>query len=202
MRPEAGRKSHPIYLAFFVAHLLIILIVCCRDTFYLLGQGYTIVPHFLDPIWQKSEAVMAAALGEQLDVSNPLRQTMAFYTHSAGTYAGYSFFAPNVPSSYKVVFEFHSPDGRVEYDLPEIAADATGLRLGNLLDFIGETRYAGLREAMLRRLAYASWQQHRDANLVRTVFGVVSVPSAADFKNGERESYDVLYAYDFHFSSP
>ena len=87
-------------------------------------------------------------------------------------------------------------------DLPEIAADATGLRLGNLLDFIGETHYAGLREAMLRRLAYASWQQHRDATLVRTVFGVVSVPGAAEFKNGERESYDVLYAYDFRFSSP
>jgi hypothetical protein len=202
MRPEAGRKSHPFYLAFFVVHLLIILIVCCRDTFYLLGQGYTIVPHFLDPIWQKSETVTAAALGEQLDISNPVRQTMALYTHSAGTYAGYSFFAPNVPSSYKVVFEFHSPGGRVDYDLPEIAADATGLRLGNLLDFIGETRYAGLREAMLRRLAYASWQQHRDANLVRTVFGVVSVPSAAEFKNGEREAYDVLYAYDFRFSSP
>ena len=196
------KKSHVFYLAFFVIHLLVILVVCCRDTFYLLGAGYTIVPHFLDRAWQKAEAVTAAGLGEQLDISHPLRQAIALYTHSAGTYAGYSFFAPNVPSSYKVVFEFHSADGRVEYDLPELATDATGLRLGNLLDFIGETHYAGLREAMLRRLAYASWQRHREATLVRTVFGVVSIPTAAEFKNGERESYDVLYAYDFRFSAP
>jgi hypothetical protein len=202
MRPEARKKSHAFYLVFFAIHLLLILIVCCRDTFYLLGEGYTIAPRFLDRTWPKAEAVTAAALGERLDISNPLRQTLSLYTHSAGTYAGYSFFAPNVPSSYKVVFEFHNPDGRVEYDLPEIAAGATGLRLGNLLDFIGETHYAGLREAMLRRLAYASWQQHHDATRVRTVFGVVSVPSAAEFKNGERESYDVLYAYDFRFAPP
>jgi hypothetical protein len=202
MRPEVRRESHVFYLAFFVVHLLVILIVCCRDTFYLLGEGYTVAPHFLDPMWQKAEAIMATALGERLDISNPLRQTLALYTHSAGTHAGYSFFAPNVPSSYKVVFEFHTPDGRVEYDLPEIASDATGLRLGNLLDFIGETHYAGLREAMLRRLAYASWQQHRDATLVRTVFGVISLPTATGFKNGERESYDVLYAYDFRFVAP
>jgi hypothetical protein len=202
MRPAVRKKSHAFYLAFFVLHLLLILLVCCRDTFYLLGAGYTIAPHSLDPIWQKAEAVTAIALGEHLDISNPLRQTLALYTHSVGTHAGYSFFAPNVPSSYKVVFEFHSPDGRVEYDLPEIAADATGLRLGNLLDFIGETHYAGLREAMLRRLAYASWQQHRDATLVRTVFGVISLPTATEYKNGERESYDVLYAYDFQFVAP
>ncbi|MEY2558865.1 MAG: hypothetical protein QOE34_2290 [Verrucomicrobiota bacterium] len=202
MLPEVTKKSHGFYLAFFVLHLLLILLVCCRDTFYLLGAGYTIAPHSLKPMWQKAEADTSAVLGESLDISNPLRQTVALYTHSAGTHAGYSFFAPNVPSSYKVVFEFHSPDGRVEYDLPEIAADATGLRLGNLLDFIGETRYAGLREAMLRRLAYASWQQHRDATLVRTVFGVISLPSAAEFRNGERESYDVLYAYDFRFVFP
>jgi hypothetical protein len=197
-----SKKSHAFYLAFFVVHLLIIVIVCCRDTFYFLGQGYTVVPDSLDLTWQKAEVVAATALGERLDISNPLRQSVALYTHAAGTNAGYSFFAPNVPNSYKVVFEFHNPDGQVEYDLPEIATDATGLRFGNLLDFIGETHYPGLREAMLRRLAYASWQQHRDATLVRTVFGIVNVPSLGDYKNGERESYDVLYAYDFHFSSP
>jgi hypothetical protein len=74
--------------------------------------------------------------------------------------------------------------------------------LGNLLDFIGETRYAGLREAMLRRLAYASWRHHPDATVVRTVFGIVNLPTAAEYKNGERETYDVLYAYDFHFTAP
>src|SRR5436305_14919324 len=136
MRPEVRRKSHPFYLAFFVVHLLVILIVCCRDTFYLLGEGYTVVPHFLDPMWQKAEAITATALGERLDISNPLRQSLALYTHSAGTHVGYCFFAPNVPSSYKVVFEFHRPDGRIEYDLPEITADAIGLRLGNSQAFI------------------------------------------------------------------
>jgi hypothetical protein len=140
------------------------------------------------------------ALGEGLETSNPVRQGVALYTHAAGTHLGYSFFAPNVPSSFKVVFEFHSPDGNVEYDLPEIATEATGLRLGNLLDFIGHTHFGGLREAMLRRLAYATWRQHPNATSVRTVFGVITVPSAADYKNGERESYDVLYAYNFQLS--
>jgi hypothetical protein len=195
-------KKHALYLAFVVLHLAIAGVVCLRDTFYVLGQGYTLVPPALNPVWQRTENVAAAVLGENLEISNPLRQSVALYTHAAGTYLGYSFFAPNVPSSYKVVFEFHAPDGSVEYDLPEIATEATGLRLGNLLDFIGHTQYAGLREAMLRRLAYASWRQHPNATSVRTVFGVISVPSAADYKNGERESYDVLYAYDFPLSPP
>jgi hypothetical protein len=194
--------KHAIYFGFFVVHLLVILIVCCRDAFYLIGQGYTIVPDSLEPAAQRAEALAATALTEGLDISNPLRQTVALYTHVAGTESGYSFFAPNVPSSYKVVFEFRAPDGRVDYDLPEIGGEATGLRLGNLLDFIGETRYAGLREAMLRRLAYSSWLRHPDATTVRTVFGIVSLPSAAEYKNGEREAYDVLYAYDFHFTAP
>jgi hypothetical protein len=193
-------KKQALYLSFLVFHLVIIAVVCLRDTFYVLGQGYTIVPPVLTPVWQRAEHVAAAALAEDLEVSNPLRQSVALYTHAAGTHSGYSFFAPNVPSSYKVVFEFHFPDGNVEYDLPEIGTEATGLRLGNLLDFIGHTRYPGLREFMLRRLAYASWRQHPNATSVRTVFGVITVPSVADYKNGERESYDVLYAYDFHLT--
>ena len=195
-------KKHALYLGFAVLHLVIIAVVCLRDTFYVLGQGYTLIPRGLEPAWRRAENVAAAAIGEGLDTSNPLRQAVAFYTHAAGTYLGYSFFAPNVPSSYKVVFEFRAPDGTVEYDLPEIATEATGLRLGNLLDFIGHTHYAGLREAMLRRLAYATWRQHPNATSVRTVFGVITVPSAADYKSGQRETYDVLYAYDFHLSPP
>jgi hypothetical protein len=191
-------KKHALYLGFVVLHLAIIGIVCLRDTFYVLGQGYTLVPHGFDPAWRPAENAAATALGEDLEISNPVRQGVALYTHVAGTHSGYSFFAPNVPSSYKAVFEFHSPDGNVEYDLPEIGTEATGLRLGNLLDFIGHTRYPGLREFMLRRLAYASSRQHPKATSVRTVFGVITVPSAPDYKNGERESYDVLYAYDFH----
>jgi hypothetical protein len=193
-------KKHALYLGFFVLHFILILLVCLRDTFYLLGQGYTLVPHAMDSLWQQAENVAGTALGEGFAFSNPVRQGIALYTHAAGVHQGYSFFAPNVPSSYKVGFEFDRPDGTVEYDLPEIATEGTGLRLGNLLDFIGHTHYAGLREAMLRRLAYASWREHPDATHVRTVFGVVSVPSAADYQSGERESYDVLYAYDFHFT--
>ena len=195
-------KRHTFYLAFFVVHLLLIVVVCLRDTFSLVGEGATIVPSSLEPASQKAEAIAAAAVGERLDISNPLRQFVALYTHAAGTHSGYSFFAPNVPSSYKVVFEFHTPDGQIEYDLPEIATRGTGLRLGNMLDFIGQTRYGGLREAMLRSLAAASWQNHRDATLVRTVFGVIIVPPAEDYRKGERESYEVLYAYDFRFSTP
>ena len=186
-------------LAFFVIHLLLISLVCCHDTLWLCAEGYTLLPRSLDVSWRRAETTLAALLGWKLPVSNPVRQGIAFYTHGAGTHASYSFFAPNVPSSYKVVFELHYPDGRVESELPRVAADATGLRLISLLDYIGQSRYVALREAMLKMLAYATWREHPDAILVRTVFGTVDLPSAADFKNGETESYRVLYAYDFSF---
>ena len=134
-------------------------------------------------------------------MSNPVRQILGGYLHTAGIEAGYGFFAPNVPSNYKLVFEIHYRDGRIEYDLPSVSGAATGLRLANLLDNIGNTRYDPLREMMLKMLAYSVWREHSNATMIRAVFGFVNLPTATEFEHGKKESYEFLYAYDFHFPS-
>ena len=48
-------------------------------------------------------------------------------------------------------------------------------------------------------LAYAAWQDHPDAIVVRAVFGFVALPKMDDVKQGKTESYHFLYAYDFSF---
>ena len=143
---------YSLRLAFFAVHLLLIVLVCCHDTFWLCAQGYTFLPAYLAPSWRNAERITAAALGGNLELQSSVRQALTLYTHAAGTHSAYSFFAPNVPSNYKVVFELHYPDGRVESDLPEVAADTTGLRLISLLDYIGQSRYIPLREGMLKML--------------------------------------------------
>ena len=84
------------------------------------------------------------------------RQSLTAYLHAAGVEGGYGFFAPAVPDSYKVVFELHHGDGRIDYDLPRVSGRATGMRLTTLLDYIGRTQYEPLRELMLKNLAYSS----------------------------------------------
>ena len=104
-----------------------------------------------------------------------------------------------MPDSYKLVLELHYSDGRVEYELPHVSDTATGVRLATLLDQIGRTGYDPLREIMIKMLAYAAWQDHPDAIVVRAVFGFVALPKMDDVKQGKTESYHFLYAYDFSF---
>lgn len=163
-----------------------------------MAESSTVFPDSFRRFWQKAET----AFGTRLDESNPVRRGVAFYLESAGIEAGYGFFAPNVPSSFKLVFEVHHGDGRVEYALPSVGGVATGMRLNNLFDYIAQTRYDALRVTMLKMLAYSIWREHPDATVIRTVFGVVVLPSAREIKEGGKESYEFLYAYDFSFSSP
>jgi hypothetical protein len=110
---------------------------------------------------------------------------------------GYGYFAPNVPGGYRLVFELHYPDGRVEYELPGVNSAAAGLRIASLLDEIGRTRYDPLREYMVKALAASVWREYPGVKTVRAVFGSLNLPSPAEFERGKRESYDFLYAYDF-----
>ncbi len=182
-------------------HLFLVLTVSCQQTLWILASGYTSLPPSLDKWWDKAKPVTAAILGQTLAVSNPVREGITAYVHSTGIEGGYGFFAPGVPSSYKLVFELHYDDGRVEYDLPRVNGVAAGLRLSSLLDQIGRTQYDPLREVMLKMLAYSTWREHPDATMIRTVFGYVDVPSVVDVKQGKKESYNFLYAYDFVFPS-
>lgn len=143
----------------------------------------------------------AAPLGGSLAVSNPVRQALTAYLNSAGIEGGYGFFAPRVPNSTKLVFELHFSDGRIEYELPHVRADAAGLRLSELLDKISATDYEPLRELLLKMLAYSVWQENPDATSIRAVLGYIDVPSPAEFNGGKRESYNLVCAYDFRFSA-
>ena len=164
-----------------------------------LARGLTWLPPSFEKYWRKAERLTGDATGASLADSNPLQAATTFYLYSAGIAGGYGFFAPNVPNSAKLVLELHYDDGRVEYELPHVNDPATGLRLITLLDYVGQTDYEPLRQVMLKMLAYSVWQQHPEAITIRTVYGYVSEPTMKEAKEGAKESYHFLYAYDFSF---
>ena len=186
-----------IYLACCALHFFIIVIMSCRETLWLVAHGPTIFPSSFRSYSQKAEGVVSALLCERLAASNPVRQVLATYLHIAGIETGYGYFAPNVPGSYKLVFELHYPDGRIEYELPRVNSTAAGLRVAGLLDKIGRTPYDDLRELLVKMLAQSIWRQHPEVKTIRAVFGSTRLPSLSEFERGKRESYDFLYAYDF-----
>jgi hypothetical protein len=163
----------------------------------LVAEGPTIFPASFKSFSHKAETVVSVALGQYLTASNPIRQALATYLHLAGIETGYGYFAPNVPGSYRLVFELHYPDGRVEYELPSVSSAAAGLRIAGLLDTIGRTPYDVLREHLVKMLALSVWREHPDAKTVRAVLGSIRLPTVSQFEHGQRESYEFLYAYDF-----
>jgi hypothetical protein len=163
----------------------------------LIAHGLTTLPSPFQQYSKKAETIVSAALAQNLAPSNPIRQTLLTYLHVAGIERGYGYFAPNVPLSYKLVFELHYPDGQVEYELPGGNSPAADLRLAALLDEIGRTRVDALREYLVKMLARATWREHPDVETMRAIFGLRGLPSIDEFELGARESYEFLYAYDF-----
>jgi len=189
------RKS--LYTAGFFLHFLLVVTVACRETIWVVARKLTILPPSVESIAADVEPAVEAALGRHLDPSNPVRRGLSTYWHLAGNEGGYGYFAPNVPSSFKLVFELHYPDGRVDSVLPRVSSPAAGLRVAGLLDEIGRTRYEPLREYMIRSLADATWREHPDAVTVRAVFGSIQLPTISEFEQGKKESYHFIFAYDF-----
>lgn len=181
-------------------HLFLIVTVCLRDTFSVFATTPTVLPLSAAAFSARGEEIAGAFLGEQLGHSNWVRNTVTVYLHSAGIEAGYGFFAPNVPPNYKLVFELHYPDGRIEYEVPTVGNAATGMRFAGLLDQVATENYAPLRETMLKIVAYSVWQRHPDASTIRAYLGCAHLPAPADFIRGEKESYDLLFAYNFSFN--
>jgi len=163
----------------------------------LVAEGPTILPASSKNFSQKAEKIVSVALGQHLASSNPVRQVVATYLHAAGIEAGYGYFAPNVPGNYKLVFELHYPDGRVEYELPSVSSPAAGLRIASLLDGIGRIKRDVLREHLVKALVQSVWREHPEVNTIRAVFGSITLPSVTEFEGGKRASYEFLYAYDF-----
>jgi hypothetical protein len=191
-----------VRLAFFVLQFFFILLVSCHDSFSIFSSSSTVFPKALDPFWSKAAAMVDIPLGHNLSATNGLRQILWAYLNTTGIDGGYSYFAPNVPDNYKIVFELRYPDGHTEFELPTVSGRATGLRLSTLLDVIAETEYDPLRSMMVKMLAYAVWQEHPEAVKVRAVLGYVLLPTPSEFRRGQKESYHFLFAYDFDFASP
>jgi hypothetical protein len=185
------------YLACCLLHLLVIVIISWRETFWLVAHGLTILPPSFRHYSEDAEAVASGVLGQNLPASNPLRRALLTYFHVAGVDRGYGYFAPNVPVSYKLIFELHYSDGRVEYEAPGGNSAAADLRLAALLDEIGRTRVDALREYLVKMLARSTWNEHPDVKTMRAILGSSILPKINDFERGARESYTFLYAYDF-----
>ena len=186
-----------IYLACGLLHFLFIVTISCRETLWLVAHGLTTLPSSFKEYSKKAETIASAALAQNLASSNPVRRAFLTYVNVAGVERGYGYFAPNVPVSYKLVFELHYPDGRVEYEIPITSSAAADLRLAALLDEIGRTRVDALREYLVKMLARATWREHPDVETMRAIFGSRNLPSIDEFEHGARESYEFLYAYDF-----
>jgi hypothetical protein len=188
------------YLIGFALHFTLILTVALRDLFAVLADGSSYLPVSLEPGWRALENATFVVLGQELPAGNPVRETIALYLHSAGIEAGYGYFAPNVPYSYKLVFQLTYRNGTIEYELPSVATTETGRRLPTLLDFIAANHYEPLRRLILKLLAYSVWRQHPDALKIRAVLGTMITASITDYQRGEQPTYTVLCAYDFAFT--
>ena len=186
-----------VYTLGFLLHFLLIVTISFRETIWVVARGLTIAPSSVRSLAERGEPVIEAALGRHLEASNPLRRGLSTYWHLAGIEGGYGYFAPNVPGSFKLVFEMHYLDGRVEYELPRVSSTAAGMRVASLLDQIGRARYEPLREYMIRSMADATWREHPDAVIVRAVFGSIKMPGIGELEQGQKESFQFLFAYDF-----
>lgn len=196
MQLLSGRKR--FYLICFALHFALIAAVCIRDTFWLVGKSQTVLPDSAKPMWNEAGNAVSGILGTSLPRSHIMRRVVTAYTEVSGIEAGYAFFAPNLPDAYKLVFELRYPNGAVEYDLPRASNAGGGLGTGALLDNIGTTQYGPLRERLIEMLAYSAWRRHPKAKTIRAVLGCVHLPTVAQFRQGAIESYEYLYAYEFH----
>ena len=132
-----------------------------------------------------------------MPASNPVRRTIATYLDAAGSQAGYSFFAPNIPGYHRLILELYHDDGRVEYESPHVSGKAAALRLDSLLDRLANPRDEPLREIVIKMPAFSVWQGRPDVKRIRASFGTVNQPGINEFEHRRRESFQPLFTFDF-----
>jgi len=188
-----------LLLACGALHFLLVFGVSCRDALRLVAGNYTIIRVSPGGWWEKAEALASAALGQEASSSPPYpgAEALQAYTHLAGIECGYGYFAPNVPDSYKLLFELQYPDGHVEYDLSLFESKESTLRHATLLDQIGQMESDAMREILIKLVATSIWREHPEATRVNTILGSLQLPSVSEFEAGKRGSYEFMYAYDF-----
>lgn len=189
-------------LAFLVVHLTLVIVVSAHDTLWLLKRGVMSLSSVRAPVWAALDRLPEEILGSQLSSRHPWRQAVSTYTNAAGIEVGYGYFAPNIPATYALVFEWHYADGRVEYEQPSARGEAGQLRLTTLVEQIGRVDYDRWRNALIKLLADSTWQKHPKATSVRAFFGTISPPTLGEFRAGKRErTFTCLYVYGLQRTS-
>jgi len=189
--------SKGIRAAWFGIHFLLLTAVCFAGVFWLIAHGSTILPSASDKYARSAELVATWWLGKEARASNPLRRGIATYLHAAGIQAGYSFFAPNVPSQHRLTFELFYDDGRIEYESPRMRSKAAALRLESLLDRLPEERYDSVREALVKMLAFSVWRKYPDVKKLRATLDSVHAPGITEFEQGKTETFQPMFSFDF-----
>jgi hypothetical protein len=192
-------SSTRLYTACLCVHFALLIAVSSRELVWFLAHGPTIFPVSFDQRWQRAEAIVGGAASSKSPLLVPIRKAAKTYLHLAGSEVGYSFFAPNVPDSYRLAFELHYKDGRVEYVLPTVHSHAAGLRLAGLLDKIGRNPVEDLRKTMIALFSYSVWREHADVVSIRAIFASTNLPTASEYERGVRRSDRIMAAYDFDF---
>jgi hypothetical protein len=186
-----------IRAAWFGTHFFLLTAVCFAEIFWLVAQRATILPSAWDEYAHKAELVATWCLGKEAAASSPIRQCIATYLHAAGIQAGYSFFAPNVPSHHRLTLELFYGDGRVEHESPHVRSKSAALRLESLLDKLPEQRYEPVREVVLKMLAFSVWRDHPDVKRIRATLETVHLPSITEFEHGKAETFEPMFSFDF-----
>src|SRR6266704_4007748 len=189
--------SKAIYAAWFGIHFFLLTAVCLAGIFSLIADSYTTFPAACEKSAREAELVASWLLAKQAGVSNPIRQGIAPYLHAAGIQAGYSFFAPNVPSQHRLTFELFYDDGRIEYESPRMRSKAAALRLESLLDRLPEERYDSVREALVKMLAFSVWRKYPDVKKLRATLDSVHAPGITEFEQGKTETFQPMFSFDF-----
>jgi hypothetical protein len=173
-----------------------------------LGGGTALGLHLLlivsnslqDISWTPAGRVNGSARNERHSLAwEPFRALLTAYFDCTGIEAGYGFFAPAVPGNAKLGFELRYPDGHAEYDVPVVSGVGGGDRISALIDQLRFVHYVRLREALLRSLVDALHREHPAAITVRAVLGDAILTTPAEYRAGNRISYQPLFAYDFHY---
>src|SRR5213592_1727516 len=189
--------SKAICAAWFVIHFFLVTAVCLAGIFSLIAESSTILSSACEKSAREAELVASWLLAKQAEASNPIRQGIATYLHAAGIQAGYSFFAPNVPTKHRLTLELFYDDGRVEYESPHVRSKAAALRLDSLLDRLPEQRYEPVREVLVKMLAFSVWREHPNVKKLRATFGLVNPPSITEFEQGKMETFQPMFSFDF-----
>lgn len=191
-----------LWLTSLAVHVLLTFCICCWETAWLVGHSSTILPQFVTQFYLRADATATTIVTKAAQHFDPARQALNAYLHLAGIQSGYGFFAPNVPDGYKILFALSYPDGHEDLLSAEADRVETNVRLARLTDYIGRTESDIVRENMIKLLAFAAWQGHRDATEIRASLLTLRQPTAEEYLRGLRPTYNKTYEYEFSPRQP